>query len=369
MSFAHPALQPVALLLVLLVVAAGCRPQDEIARYTVPKPELVNPTSAAPPAAAAQPQQMLGAIVLVGDAGWFFKLTGDPAVVAALEEDFTSFVKTLEFQGIPAEPKWKLAEGWKALPGNQFRHATIEIPSAGKPLELTVTTLGFSAGEEEAYVLANVNRWRDQLNLDNLTAEQLPDHSTNFKVGEYDATLVNLTGTGSGTMSGAPFAGGGPFSGGGQVAGQRAPSVPRSDESPSEISFTKPDNWSEGKLNAFRQAAFEVHEDDKRVEITVIRLSPSPVLANVQRWAGEIGATPVTEADLATLVKKIDVAGQQADYAELVSAEGTARSEMTLGVIVPRGESYWFVKLRGDRSLAEREQANFEAFVKSLKFE
>ncbi|TXT22045.1 MAG: hypothetical protein FD138_3793, partial [Planctomycetota bacterium] len=57
----------------------------------------------------------------------------------------------------------------------------------------------------------------------------------------------------------------------------------------------------------------------------------------------------------------------------LVDLVGTdARSKKpscTIGVIVPRGDSAWFFKLTGDVELAQREKANFEAFVQSVKFE
>ena len=39
-----------------------------------------------------------------------------------------------------------------------------------------------------------------------------------------------------------------------------------------------------------------------------------------------------------------------------------------LGVIAKRQDIAWFIKLQGDRELAGQEQANFEAFVKSVEF-
>ena len=71
----------------LLAILLGCGQHDEITRYTVPKPELVDPTLVA--SAAVQPavmteQQTLGLIVPVGDMGWFFKLTGSLEAVEPL---------------------------------------------------------------------------------------------------------------------------------------------------------------------------------------------------------------------------------------------------------------------------------------------
>src|SRR5262245_43566757 len=105
-------------LIVVVLISAGWRPHDALARYTVPKPELIDPTLVK---AASEERQMLGAIVLVDKAGWFFKLTGAKAQVAPLAEHFVSFVKDLKFEGQPAEPKWKLPPGWKEQPGNELR--------------------------------------------------------------------------------------------------------------------------------------------------------------------------------------------------------------------------------------------------------
>src|SRR5437016_4969459 len=83
----------------LLVMLGGCRPAEQIARYTVPKPELIDSTLVAksgPPAAASR-QEMLGAIIVAGDAGWFFKLTGDPESVDSVHDTFIAFVKSVNF--------------------------------------------------------------------------------------------------------------------------------------------------------------------------------------------------------------------------------------------------------------------------------
>jgi hypothetical protein len=148
-------------LLLCLTWTTGCGQRDEIARYTVTKPELVDPTpvSASGPAAVATKQQMLGAIIPVKEKSWFFKLVGDPAAVEPVREAFLSFVKSVGFSdGEDPKPSWKLPEGWTELPGSEFRFATLRLPpdSAGnKPLEITVS----SAGGD---VMANINRmcWR-----------------------------------------------------------------------------------------------------------------------------------------------------------------------------------------------------------------
>jgi len=195
---------------------AGCGQHDEITSYTVRKPELVDPTlvarttqarSASEGSAAASENQTLGLIITTGDQAWFFKLTGDVKAVEPQHEAFLDFVQSIKVPSSGGNPTWTLPEGWKQLPGSQFRYATIQLPAAAgeKPLEITVS----SAGGD---MLANVNRWRQQLSLPPIIVYELASTTETLKIDGRDATLVSFVGKGTGQMSGgAPFA---PFAGG-----------------------------------------------------------------------------------------------------------------------------------------------------------
>ena len=348
------------LLVAIALLVAGCRPQDEIARYSVPKPELIDPTLVK---AAADERQMLGAIVLVDKAGWFFKLTGAKAQVSPLAEPFITFVKDVKFAGTPAEPKWKVPAGWTELPGNEFRFATLEIPAGNKKLELTVSTLELGDVSEQDYVLANVNRWRGQLGLGVLSASELASATSQFRVGDHACMFIDITGVSTGPM----------FSHGigakDSVPADRPLNSSAVLATVSTPTFVKPMNWTEAELNSMRKAAFRVMEGDKEVLVTLIALPPSPRLANLRRWAEEVGRSTTRDEDLLKVTKRIDVCGIECDYCELTGQSEDKRAQMILGVIIPRGDVYWFAKLKGDSDLAGREQVNFESFVRSLRFE
>jgi hypothetical protein len=202
-------------MLLLLLSLGGCGQRDEIAKYTTLKPEIVDPTLQARPASASatsSEQQTLGLIVSVGDVGWFFKLTGDVKGVEPQHEAFLQFATSIKFSaGGEPKPTWTLPEGWKELPGREMRFATIQIAADGKPLELSVIPLPKSGADDQKYVLDNVNRWRQQLNLKPVAAGELSSTTKTLSIDGREATLVSLVGTGSGGMGGAPFA---PFAGG-----------------------------------------------------------------------------------------------------------------------------------------------------------
>ena len=68
----------------------------------------------------------------------------------------------------PGALQWSLPKGWSQLPGEGMRYATFKTPYEGR-LEGTVTVFPGQAGGE----LANVNRWRGQINMAALDAAGL----------------------------------------------------------------------------------------------------------------------------------------------------------------------------------------------------
>ena len=222
-----------ALLFLVAVVSLGCEKREEISHYTVPKPLPIEPPASklsgdqlpeghppleipstgdgrkgvAPVPTGEPTDRMLGAIIPATPQGWFFKLSGPKDAVTAQEPAFMALIKTLHFAA-DGKPEWTLPEGWQTRPGNQFRFATLEIPGAGKPLEVTVTALPNAGGDDANYILQNVNRWRGQLKLPPTTTEQLATEATVVKVDALSATIVNLLGTAAPTgMGGGPFSG------------------------------------------------------------------------------------------------------------------------------------------------------------------
>jgi hypothetical protein len=297
--------------------------------------------------------RILAAIVPHGGNAWFFKLSGPIEAVGQQAQPFTSFVQTVRF-GENGEPTWKRPDGWEESRDNPQRFATITVPSGEKPLELTVIVLSMSGDDYAAYVLQNVNRWLGQVGADPIEAGQLADVVKQVPLADgLSASVVDLKGQGG---QGAP--------------GAAAPSPAGGATRQRVVSFTKPEGWSEGRLSTMRKAALVVQEGEQQVEVTVIDLvaEVNPLLLNVNRWRGEVGLGEVTEQELASTTEKIEVAGEEATYMELVGPSDSPRPLTILGVIQYRGPKAWFIKLKGDSALAQREKANYQSFVRSLTF-
>ena len=178
------------LLSLSLLSLPGCGGQAQIKTYRTEKPESVQarnhtepqaddapavtrpvparPEMTAPP--AGQPVRMFAAIVPQGEQTWFYKVTGPVEMVAEQVETLANFIASVQYQD--GKPQWELPSGWEQQPGNQFRFATLLIPSEPKPLEFSVTTLSGSA-DPVSQAVDNINRWRGQVGLGPITAAQV----------------------------------------------------------------------------------------------------------------------------------------------------------------------------------------------------
>lgn len=345
------------MLLLVLLGAAGLAVflhQDEagIRRYTVQRPE--------------PPDRTLGAIIPRGEQAWFFKLSGPNGAVAQQAEAFRTFVSSVRFgQEADAPPSWKLPAGWKQLPGSQMRFATLEIDNGDQPLECSVSMLPMTSSDLSSYVMANINRWRDQLRLPKLAMDQLDRATTKISLEDSSltATLVDFAGTlSSGRTGAAPFAGG-PMGGG---APRTESGLPDATE---KLTYDIPQGWVPGELEVSRSgvtvrraAVFEVRDGRQRAEITVTKLPASAILTNVNRWRGQIGLEGISAEKYEQDKKQIEFAGGPADYVQFLGTQ-----DAILGVIAHRGAVAWFVKLQGPPELAGRERENFEQFVRSIR--
>jgi hypothetical protein len=378
----------------------GCDSPEPITSYEAPKPRDVyeknhvdseRPSPHAPGSPqgpsrpiAAEPSRMLGAMVDVQGDTWFFKLTGPPESMSKLSDPFLQFVQSVRFAGDGHDrPEWTLPEGWRQRPGgSEFRYATIEVPSGDTALELSVTKLPIPPGVADAgsseWALANVNRWRGQLGLAGLTTEELETETLSLEIDGRQARLVNIEGRGSGQMGGRPMA---PASRppAGPNMGPPAAGPPLAENPPAgnpadsnkRLDYEVPPGWKPSAGSGLSRAAFAVeNETGQKIEITVTPLAAAAgqLLPNVNRWRAQIGLEPWSADQLAEAVQTIPSGDVEGQYVALTGPEDADPRQTILGVVTLDGPQAWFIKLIGDASLASEQQANFEAFVRSLRF-
>lgn len=356
----------VVVAVLLSVVLGGCKPQEQIEAYRVPRttaPRAPLDTEAI----ASQFDHILVAIVPQGDQAWFFKLVGSARSIDRQREAFRDFLATVTVDNAGKKPpKWKAPENWEERPASEMRAATLVIPDEDGPLELAVSSLPLSS-DWKSFVFVNVNRWLGQLGQPSLDQASIDKLTRETAVEGGAATVIELTGIMSKPpMSGNPHVAAKTESPPKQTSAEQAKNQ--------HLEYKIPEGWAPGRMSAMRKAAFQVVDGDAEAEVTVIDLPANgasqvaDVEANIKRWAGQVGLTDLDADAVEQLAQPITIDGAEGIYAELYSPEDAEQSQAMLIAMVVRQEKVWFIKMFGPRGIVQSQQEAFRSFLSSIKF-
>lgn len=87
------------------------------------------------------------------------------------------------------QPKWTAPSHWVSQPSTAFRVASFTIPGSAGSADLAISFLSGQAGG----VLANINRWRGQIQLPPTDDEGLKQITHTLAIKEDSVLLVDLT--------------------------------------------------------------------------------------------------------------------------------------------------------------------------------
>jgi hypothetical protein len=121
-----------------------------------------------------------------------------------------------------------------------------------------------------------------------------------------------------------------------------------------------------------RVASFKVSgAGGKQADVSIVPL-PGMVgtdSANVNRWRGQVGQSPMTDDELLKAAENVEAGGQPAQLYDIAGTNpGSSDKERILGVIQHRDGMAWFYKMTGDADLVEQQKPAFVEFLKSLNF-
>ena len=366
----------------LVLLAAGCG-RDSVKVY---KADASDATATPPPAAA-------------------------PATMPATMPD-----------GLPVpdnsgQPKLKytLPSGWNEKPLTQLRVASFEIKENGKALDVSVIPLGAMSGGDAA----NVNRWRGQVGQPPLDEEALAKLAEKVEVAGQPGDLYDLAGSSPGSGDAERIIGTilhsdtatwyFKMSGDADLAEKQKagfiaflksvgfdklaapstmdlsqlppshPAIPGLNSAPpttpaadagNKPTWTVPADWQEGQIAQFLVAKFIIGSGDTTAAVNVSQLDGNGggLLPNINRWRGQLGLTPVTEADIATL-PTVDATGVKATLVDISGTDArSSKPARLIGVIVPLSSQTWFYKLMGDANVVAQQTDAFTQFVQSAKY-
>ncbi|MCL4786027.1 MAG: hypothetical protein KJ070_04425 [Verrucomicrobia bacterium] len=311
-------------------------------------------------------------------------------------------------QGLPhghpeintAKPKlsWTLPEGWVEGGAGQMSLANFNISGdGGKQAQVSVTPLQGLAGKE----VPIVNMWRHQVGLPELAAEEVqrqlqeveiagepgkmfevaspPDASNPplrivtamvhrgdtswfYKLqGDADLVAAQKTAFVAFLKSVKLDA-----SGATETATETAATPPPTEAAPvAEASSKTPPGWKSVPPGPMQSSKFLIPEQGSakgEVTISVFPNSTGGTLANVNRWRGQIGLSPIGEAELAKMITRLDPRNSEVILVDMTNPD--TRRQL-IGAILPKGGQWYFYKLMGDAEAVAPQKEAFTAFVKA----
>ena len=93
------------------------------------------------------------------------------------------------------------------------------------------------------------------------------------------------------------------------------------------------------------------------------------LLANVNRWRGQLGLGAIGENDLAKLAQSLDVPGGKGTLVDITGVDAkTGAPTRLVGAIVAQSDQTWFYKLMGEGQIVAQQKDAFTKFIQSANY-
>lgn len=142
---------------------------------------------------------------------------------------------------------------------------------------------------------------------------------------------------------------------------------------PSAIEWDVPEGWAESpNASTILFAVFEAKAEagDARITVTKLSTDGGGVLANINRWRGQVGLPAIQKIEEQSMTP-ILVGTSTAGLIDLITPEGSeAGLERLMVVLLPRPHDglTWYFKMTGSVAAMDEQQSAFVSFVESVRF-
>jgi hypothetical protein len=316
--------------------------------------------------------------------------------------------------------QWTMPAGWQEQAASGMRVGSFAVVKGEQKADVSVIPLAGISGSE----LDNVNRWRGQVGLAPFDAAKLAEAGEKVAIGGQQGTLYDMAGTDPQTKQPArilaailssqgmtwffkmlgsdalvaeqkpafkdflksvtestataqdqlppshpPLGGAGMQAGAGAMGAGGLGMGPATGEKPT---WEVPAGWQEQPAASMRVATYQVTgENGAKADISVIKLAGEAggMLANLNRWRGQVGLQPVGKADL-----EKQITTQEANGTKIILADMSGRAVESgeparlVAATVPRAGGTWFYKMFGNEQLVEKQKPAFIKFVETARY-
>jgi len=366
---------------ILILALAGCSRDDEAKVYNVPKDQAAPPAQAPqtpPPEPAVAPQAAM-------------------PETPAPPSDATSV----------SPIKYELPQGWQEKTAGEMRVASfaasgpngqsadisvIPLPVVGRDLELInmwrsrvqlpATSDPAAAGQAKPVAIGGdqgrlfefvsdqpiMGKSRQRIVVAMLTRGTM---SWFFKITGDDDLVTSQKDKFLQFLKSVSFVDQAPPSIADATTSSAPPTAPAGNDNTGSI-WTIPPNWQSVPPSEFLLVEFSIPgPGGAKASVNVAEMGGEGggLLANVNRWRGQLSLSALSENDLSPLTQKLDILGGTAPMVDFTGVDAkTGTPTRLIAVIVSQNGQTWFYKLMGDPKVVTQQQTAFTKFIQSANY-
>lgn len=134
------------------------------------------------------------------------------------------------------------------------------------------------------------------------------------------------------------------------------------------IKWTAPAAWTAKPPSPMRKGSYAVAGPGGEADLSITAFpgDTGGLLANLNRWRGQISLPPLAGGELEASLVHLDANGLHFDVVDFVGTANGASTRL-LGAVLSRPGETWFFKLTGPEATVAAAKADFFAFIQTVK--
>ncbi|CAI8324607.1 MAG: Uncharacterised protein [Opitutia bacterium UBA7350] len=147
---------------------------------------------------------------------------------------------------------------------------------------------------------------------------------------------------------------------------QILPGMAEAAQAAGDLQFVTPIGWEKLAPSGIRKAelSYTGSDGDATITVTVFPGDVGGLLANVNRWRGQVGLPALNDATLTEATEPRIISNHRGTYVRLMGA-----SKSILGGLLPFHGKTWFFKMMGDSAAINAQETALQQFLDSVRIE
>ncbi len=132
--------------------------------------------------------------------------------------------------------------------------------------------------------------------------------------------------------------------------------------------WTAPAAWTAKPVSAMRKGSYAIKGDGGEADLSITAFpgDTGGLLANVNRWRGQVSLPPLAADQLDANREHLDIGDLHVDVVDFLGSANGAPTRI-VGAIVPNGGETWFFKLMGPDAIVAKEKPAFLEFLRTVR--